>query len=97
MSSDFSRQRFNPANDFNSVLMQQGRVQLDADWNEWNEILDRRWRSETIDIIGRGVVPLETPNGFEIQLSGGGLNDRPRAHLRRWAAGGKPWRGQSRI
>ena len=30
-------------------------------------------RSETIDIIGRGVVPLETPNGFEIQLSGGGL------------------------
>jgi hypothetical protein len=73
MSSDFSRQRFNPANDFSSVLMQQGRVQLDADWNECNEILDRRWRSETIDIIGRGVVPLETPNGFEIQLSGGNL------------------------
>jgi hypothetical protein len=46
-------------------------VQLDADWNEWNEILDRRWRSETIDIIGRCVVPLETPDGFEIQLSGG--------------------------
>jgi Family of unknown function (DUF6519) len=73
MSSDFSRQRFNPANDFSSVLMQQGRVQLDADWNEWNEILDRRWRSETIDIMGRGVVPLETPHGFEILLSGGGL------------------------
>ena len=73
MSSDISRQRFNPANNFNSVLMQQGRVQLDADWNEWNEILDRRWRSETIDIIGRCVVPLETPNGFEIQLSGGAM------------------------
>ena len=70
MSSDISRQRFNPANDFSSVLMQQGRVQLDADWNEWNEILDRHWRSETIDIIGRCVVPLETPAGFEIQLSG---------------------------
>ena len=53
--------------------MQQGRVQLDADWNEWNEILDRRWRSETIDIIGRCVVPLETPDGFEIQISGGSL------------------------
>jgi hypothetical protein len=38
MSSDISRQRFNPANDFSSVLMQQGRVQLDADWNEWNEM-----------------------------------------------------------
>jgi hypothetical protein len=73
MSSDISRQRFNPVNDFSSVLMQQGRVQLDADWNEWNEILDRRWRSETIDIIGRCVVPLETVTGFEIKLSGGGL------------------------
>ena len=73
MSSDISRQRFDPANDFSSVLMQQGRVQLDADWNEWNEILDRRWRSETIDIIGRCVVPLETPTGFEIKLSGGSL------------------------
>src|SRR5882724_13314311 len=73
MSSDISRQRFDPANDFSSVLMQQGRVQLDADWNEWNEILDRRWRSETIDIIGRCVVPLETVTGFEIKLSGGSL------------------------
>ena len=73
MSSDISRQRFDPANNFKSVLMQQGRVQLDADWNEWNDILDRRWRSETIDIIGRGVVPLETPNGFEIQIGGTGL------------------------
>ena len=73
MRSDISRQRFDPANDFSNVLMQQGRVQLDADWNEWNEILDRRWRSETIDIIGRCVVPLETSTGFEIQLSGGSL------------------------
>ena len=73
MSSDISRQRFDPANDFSSVLMQQGRVQLDADWNEWNEILDRRRRSETIDIIGRCVVPLETAAGFEIQLNGGSL------------------------
>ena len=73
MSSDISRQRFDPRHDFNSVLMQQGRVQLDADWNEWNEILDRRWRSETVDIIGRAVVPLETPHGFEIGVSGGSL------------------------
>jgi len=73
MSSDISRQRFDPANDFSSVLMQQGRVQLDADWNEWNEILDRRWRSETIDIIGRGTVPKETPDGFKIEITGGVL------------------------
>ncbi len=73
MSSDISRQRFDPAKNFNSVLMQQGRVQLDGDWNEWNDILERHWRSETIDLIGRGVVPLETPNGFEIQISGTSL------------------------
>ena len=93
MSSDISRQRFNPTNDFQNVLMQQGRVQLDADWNEWNEILDRRWRSETIDIIGRCVVPLETPDGFEIQLSGGSADDRARPDLRPWLAGGEPRRG----
>jgi hypothetical protein len=68
MSSDISRQRFDPVNDFSSVLMQQGRVQLDADWNEWNEILDRRWRAETVDIIGRATVPKETPHGFEIGI-----------------------------
>src|SRR5688572_24140484 len=73
MSSDFSRQRFKPSKNFSSVLMQQGRVQLDADWNEGKEILDRRWRSETIDIIGRGVVPRETPNGFEVKITGGML------------------------
>lgn len=73
MSSDISRQRFDPANNFNRVLMQQGRVQLDADWNEWNDILERRWRSGTIDVIGRGVVPLETPGGFEIQINGTSL------------------------
>ncbi len=73
MSSDISRQRFQPANNFSGVLMQQGRVQLDADWNEWNDLLDRRWRSETIDIIGHGVVPRETPEGFEIKWTGGNL------------------------
>ena len=73
MSSDFSRQRFDPTKDFSGVLMQQGRVQLDSDWNEWSEIIGRRWRSETIDIIGRGVVPRQTPEGFAISLNNGEL------------------------
>ncbi len=73
MSSDISRQRFDPRNNFSGVLMQQGRVQLDAEWNEWNEISDRRLRSETIDIIGRGVVPRETPDGFAIQWTSSAL------------------------
>ena len=53
--------------------MQQGRVQLDADWNEWSRILDRRLRAETTDIIGRAPVPKETPDGFRIQLAAGAL------------------------
>ena len=42
MSGDYSRVRFDPKNDFSGVLMQQGRVQLDADWNELVALLDRR-------------------------------------------------------
>lgn len=66
MSGDYSRQRFDPKRDFSGVLMQQGRVQLDADWNEQGEIQDRRWRAETLDVVGRCGVPLETPFGFKI-------------------------------
>ncbi len=73
MSGDYSRVRFDPKNDFGAVLMQQGRVQLDSDWNEWAALLDRRWRAETADIIGRGTVPKETPEGFRIQIAAGGL------------------------
>lgn len=73
MSGDYSRQRFNPRNNFSGVFQQQGRVQLDADWNELVEILDRRLRAETVDIMGRCVVPRETENGFKIVISDGNL------------------------
>ena len=42
MSGDYSKHRFDPNRDYSGVLMQQGRVQLDADWNEQVEIQDRR-------------------------------------------------------
>jgi hypothetical protein len=77
MSADFSRQRFDPLKDFCGVLMQQGRVQLDGDWNELVELLDRRLRAETADVIGRCTVPRLTPNGFLINLSGGQLTIGP--------------------
>ena len=70
MSGDYSRQRFDPRKQFSAVLMQQGRVQLDADWNEQGAILDRRWRAETIDLIGRSGVPKEVPDGFKIVATG---------------------------
>lgn len=77
MSTDISRQRFDPNHDFSAVLMQQGRVLLDADWNEAVEILDRRRRAETMDTIGRCVVPTTTPEGFEIGLDGSTLTIGP--------------------
>ena len=73
MSGDYSRVRFDPKKDFSGVLMQQGRVQLDADWNELVELLDYRLRAQTADIIGKSTVPKETPDGFRIQLAPGGL------------------------
>ena len=79
MSGDYSRQRFEPSKHFSAVLMQQGRVQLDADWNEQGAILDRRWRAETTDLIGRCGVPKETPDGFKIVAAGDGIKAHPPA------------------
>jgi len=73
MSGDYSRIRFNPQNDYHGVLRQQGRVDLDADWNEYVDLIDRRWRTETIDVVGRCGVPFQTPDGFKIQIAAGKL------------------------
>ncbi len=73
MSGDYSRRTFRPRNHYAGVLMQQGRVQLDADWNEQVEILDRRNRAEAIDVIGRCGVPSETPDAFRIGVDGEAL------------------------
>src|SRR5262245_51391138 len=56
MSGDYTRFSFSPRNNYGGVLLEQGRVTLDADWNEGVEALDRRWRAETMDVVGRAVV-----------------------------------------
>jgi hypothetical protein len=66
MNGDYTRFTFKPKKDYSSVLKQQGRVDLDADFNELMEIMDRRWRSETIDIMGHCIVPNSTPDAFFI-------------------------------
>ena len=38
MKGDFSRLTFDPKKHYRRVLMQQGRVQVDADWNEQEAI-----------------------------------------------------------
>lgn len=82
MSGDYSRVRFDPRIDLSGVLMQQGRVQLDSDWNEWVAVLDRRLRAESVDtfgvhptpgIAGVAVVSPQTPDAFKILAAGGDI------------------------
>ena len=57
MPGDFSRKTFNPKKHYSGVLKQQGRVDLDADWNEELDILQHRTHTETRDVIGASGVP----------------------------------------
>ncbi len=52
MKGDFTRDTFDPAKHFRGVLMQQGRVQLDADWNEQAAILLHYLQTLAVDLIG---------------------------------------------
>jgi Family of unknown function (DUF6519) len=77
MSFDCSRFRFDPEQDYFGVVMQQGRVQLDADWNDWVAQVARRIQAGTLDSLGPAAVPWETPNGFRIQVTDGDLTIGP--------------------
>ena len=84
MSGDYSRVRFDPSLDLSGVLMQQGRVQLDSDWNEWVAALYRRLRAESVDTFGVqltpginggvAVVSSQTPDAFKIEAAGGSIS-----------------------
>src|SRR5207249_3577249 len=52
MKADLTRNTFDPLKHFTRVLMQQGRVQLDADWNEQAAILLRYLQALAADLIG---------------------------------------------
>jgi hypothetical protein len=57
MKGDFSRSTFDPRKHYTSVRMQQGRVQLDADWNEQADILLHLIRTQLNDLLGAGATP----------------------------------------
>ena len=65
MKGDYSRDTFDPAKHFSRVLMQQGRVQLDADWNEQGAILLHYLQALAADLIGAYGGPKDEL-GFEI-------------------------------
>lgn len=65
MKGDFSRNSLDPSKSYTRVMMQQGRVQLDSDWNEQASILLSATRSLTHDLLGRGAGPRDRC-GFQI-------------------------------
>ncbi len=72
MAFDVSRFTFDAWKDYFGVVMEQGRVQTDADWNEWLAEFARRVDAGTLDIIGRAVVPATTPDAFSITIPSAG-------------------------
>jgi hypothetical protein len=57
MKGDFSRDTYRPAAQYSRVMMQQGRVQLDSDWNEQTSILLGYMRALTRDLFGPAAGP----------------------------------------
>lgn len=77
MRGDFSRFAFRPESSFSAVRMQQGRVLLDADWNEAIDIDERRRRAMLVDVVGRCAVSPLTPSAFRITGVGDSFSISP--------------------
>jgi hypothetical protein len=80
MGTDISRIRHDPLKDFGGVVLQQGRLLLDADFNEFVAMVDRRLRAETMDLTSFGPdpdeagvawVPRLTPDAFRVTAAAG--------------------------
>ncbi|OEY66765.1 DUF6519 domain-containing protein [Marinobacter sp. X15-166B] len=71
---DFTRDTFDPSRQFSRVLMQQGRVQMDSDWNEQVSIITHYLRTLTADLVGPHGAPRQndgaTGEGFKISADG---------------------------
>src|ERR671919_54046 len=85
MRGDFSRTTFRPQNHYSGVRLQQGRVQLDAEFNEHADIEAYRDESLTRDVVGMNGVPYEG-GGFELGV-GSNLRDIDAAGSALWAVG----------
>lgn len=67
MKGDFSRITYNDRKHYSLVMMQQGRVQLDADWNEQAILQWVALQTLTEDLIGEHAGP---GDGFRIEETG---------------------------
>ena len=72
MKADVSRSTFDPRRHATSVRKQQGRVDLDADWNEQQDI-DAHLRSTTLlDVVGAAGAPIDA-SGLGLVAAGADL------------------------
>ncbi|BDC51024.1 hypothetical protein F183_A33400 [Bryobacterales bacterium F-183] len=71
MPADYSRNTYRPERGYTSVRLQQGRVPLDADWNEQVDIEAGLRRAALIDLIGGACAPASLPDSFKVSLGGG--------------------------
>jgi hypothetical protein len=72
MPEDISRLTFRKTRHYSSVRQQQGRVQVDADWNEQSDIIAHRIETEAIDVVGPCGIP-QGQAGFALQPQGNNL------------------------
>ena len=73
MNGDFSRLTYRPAQHYSGVRLQQGRVLLDAEWNEQVDIQTYLQRTALGDLIGHCGAPWSPPTEFahfQIQWNG---------------------------
>ncbi|HET8926760.1 MAG TPA: DUF6519 domain-containing protein, partial [Microbacterium sp.] len=82
MGADLSGVRFDARKDHSGVVLQQGRLLLDGDWNELVTILERRLRANVADLDGPGPQPgiqgtaavsKVTPDAFALTVAGDDL------------------------
>lgn len=67
MKGDFSRSSFDAKKHYRGVRLQQGRVQLDADWNEQIDIVQQHDERTLGDLLGAQAAP-QAQQGFAISL-----------------------------
>ncbi|HMB51760.1 MAG TPA: DUF6519 domain-containing protein, partial [Thermoanaerobaculia bacterium] len=71
MKGDFTRSTFDRRKRYASVRMQQGRVQIDADWNEQADVESHLHETAIGAILGPGAAPA-AGGGFAVTVAPGG-------------------------
>lgn len=71
MGSDRARVSYDEQRQYRAVVMQQGRVTVEADWNEAEQIVNEEMRKEALDFVG----PSGTPDdGYRVIQTGSAPN-----------------------